>query len=617
VASVANGLGAIEHIVVLMMATRSFDHMLGFLYPDNVSPSGQPFDGLTGTESNPGSNGQPVTVFRIEPTTASAYYMPGADPGEGYMATNDQLYGSKNGPASAGEAATGQGFVKNYAYTLGWESKESGSWPIVAGTVEGDIMGCFTPEALPVLSALAKGYAVCDQWFASAPTETLPNRAFACAATSQGHMDDMARTFSSPTIFGLLGAANLAWAVYGYSAEPLTRPMFTQISLAADSHFGMFADLQAAAAAGTLPPFTFLEPSWGSSGNSQHPPYDVALGEQLIHDVYEALRSGPGWPGTLLVITYDQHGGLFDHVSPPWGAVPPDNAAGEFGFGFDRYGVRVPTVLVSPLIAAGTVYRVPVGGTPLDHTSILKTVEQRWNLPSLTARDAAAPGFGDVLTLTTPRTDDVLAGVTVPVSSGPGSAVGIVSHMESIGAELRSQLDPQGALADAPISATAPADRTAPTTSATVLSAEDLSTSPTASPLRARLRSRLDPAYASDTVEKTELVEGEADPLRIRPDVDVLAAVIASTRIMPPMSIGLFGDWGAGKSFFMNQLKLEVERLSRTAKPDTFRAICPIEFNAWQYASGQELWPAWSVTSSKAYATTSASTSGGSNSSRT
>ena len=437
-----SGLASVNSVVVLMLENRSFDHMLGYLYPGNVSPSGQPFDGLAGTESNPGSNGQPVTVFGIEPTTPNAYFMPGADPGEGYMATNSQLYGKTATPAS-GLAAPGQGFVKDYAYTLNWQSRESG-WPIVSGTVEGDIMGCFTPAALPVLSALAAGYAVCDQWFASVPTETMPNRAFACAATSQGHMDDKTRTFTSPTIFGLLDAGGLGWAVYGYTAEPLTKTTFTQISTAAASHFGEFTDFQAAAAAGTLPPYTFLEPSWDSSGNSQHHNYDVALGEQLIHDVYEALRAGPGWPGTLLVITYDEHGGCFDHVPPPWGAVPPDNDAGEFSFGFDRFGVRVPTVLVSPLIAPGTVYRAPAGGTPLDHTSILKTVEQRWNLPTLTARDAAAPGFGDVLTLTTPRTDDVLAGVTVPPPSGPGPAATTVSHLEEIHADLVSRQYPAG-----------------------------------------------------------------------------------------------------------------------------------------------------------------------------
>jgi phospholipase C len=437
-----NGLASVNHIVVLMLENRSFDHMLGYLYPGNVTPSGQPFEGLAGTESNPDSNGQPVTVFPIEPTTPNAYLLPGADPGEGYMATNSQLYGSNTAP-TAGTAAPCQGYVTDYSYTLGWETKEGG-WDIVTGTTQNDIMGCYTPAALPVLSALAKGYAVCDQWFGSVPTETMPNRAFVCAATSQGHMDDKTHTFTSPTIFGQLDAAGLGWAVYGYDAQPLTKLTFTQISTAAASHFGLFADFQAAAAAGTLPPYTFLEPSWSSTGNSQHPNYDVALGEQLIHDVYEALRAGPGWSQTLLVITYDEHGGLFDHVPPPWGAVAPDSSAGEFGFGFDRFGPRVPTVLVSPLIEAGTVFRVPSGGTPLDHTSILKTVEQRWNLAALTARDAAAPGFGDVLTLSTPRTDDVLAGVTVPVSPVASPSAGTVSHLEQIRDELVSRQLPAG-----------------------------------------------------------------------------------------------------------------------------------------------------------------------------
>jgi phospholipase C len=147
------------------------------------------------------------------------------------------------------------------------------------------------------------------------------------------------------------------------------------------------------------------------------------------------------------VLTYDEHGGCYDHVPPPWGATPPDNTAGEFGFGFDRFGVRVPTLLISPLIAPGTVYRVPAGSVPLDHTSILKTIEQRWNLQPLTARDAAAPGFGDVLTLTTPRTDDVLAGVIVPVSGSAGPSAGQVSHLAAIRDELfaRYSLSPRPA----------------------------------------------------------------------------------------------------------------------------------------------------------------------------
>ena len=173
-AGASTGLAGINHIVVLMLENRSFDHMLGYLYADagNVSPSGQPFEGLTGNESNPDASGNPVGVFQITPSAPSAYFMPGADPGEGYKATNDQLWRSDTAPAS-GTVPPMQGFVTDFAYTIGWETTDK--WSIVAGTTASDIMGCFTPEALPVLSALAKGYAVCDHWFASAPTETLPN----------------------------------------------------------------------------------------------------------------------------------------------------------------------------------------------------------------------------------------------------------------------------------------------------------------------------------------------------------------------------------------------------------------------------------------------------------
>ncbi|HYM62754.1 MAG TPA: alkaline phosphatase family protein [Thermoanaerobaculia bacterium] len=441
-----NLLSSIQHIVVLMLENRSFDHMLGFLYTDqgNKSPSGQPFEGLTGNESNPDSKGRPVKVFKIKPADKSAYFMPGSDPGEGYAATNSQLFGNVTAPVPP--AATNKGFVTDFTYTLGWETKKPG-WSVLPGTVPNNIMGIFTPEMLPVLSALARGFAVCDHWYCSAPTETMPNRAFACAATSQGQMDDKTKSFTCPSIFGLLSTHNVSWSIYGYDSPPLTRHNFPDTTAAPDSHFGLFKDFTAAAANGTLPAFTFLEPSWGSTGNSQHPNNDVAPGEQLIHDTYNAVRKGKAWNETLLIITYDEHGGCYDHVSPPSGAVPPDNSVGEFGFDFKRFGVRVPAVLISPLIAAGSVFRVPANGTPLDHTSILKTVEKRWGLPALTARDAAAPDLGAVFTLAKPRTDDPLKGVTLPKASGKDPAKGQPSHLQKIHAELVSQLpvkDKQG-----------------------------------------------------------------------------------------------------------------------------------------------------------------------------
>jgi phospholipase C len=434
----ADLLSSINHIVVLMLENRSFDHMLGFLYADsgNVSPAGQPFAGLTGQESNPDGTGGNVAVYQIKASDQGAYFMPGADPGEGYKATNSELYGTVSPTQNA--AATDQGFVTDFSYTLGWEAKEG--WSILQGATASNIMGMFTPETLPVLSGLARGFAVCDHWYSSVPTETLPNRAFVCCATSQGHMDDTTTSYTAPSIFGLLSKHMIDWSVYGYTSDPLTRHDFSDISSASADHFGLFTDFKAAAAAGTLSSYVFLEPSWESAGNSQHPNYDVAKGEQLIHDVYYALRNGPQWNETLLIITYDEHGGCYDHVIPPSGAVPPDKSIGEFGFDFTRFGLRVPAVLVSPLIAAGTVYPVVGATTPIDHTSILKTVEQRFGLPALTARDAAAPGLGAVLTLKTARTDDPLAGVVVPQSTGTGPDADQPSHLLQVHAEIVSRL---------------------------------------------------------------------------------------------------------------------------------------------------------------------------------
>jgi phospholipase C len=435
----SNGkLASIKHIVVLMLENRSFDHMLGFLYADrnNVSPSGNPFEGLSGTESNPAKNGKAVPVFKIQPATQYSYFMPGADPGEGYLATNSQLFGKNQAPVPP--IANNKGFVTDFGYSLTWEANMK--WSILPGTTPNNIMGVFTPNMLPVLSGLARGYAVCDHWFGSVPTETLPNRAFACAATSQGHMDDKTKSYTCPSIFGSLSKNGISWAIYGYVDPPLTRHNFSDTTNAPESHFGLFTDFQTAAANGTLSSFVFLEPSWAAAGNSQHPNYNVALGEQLIHDVYYALRNGPDWRSTLLIITYDEHGGCYDHVAPPLGAVPPDSSAGELGFDFKRFGPRVPTVLVSPLIPAGTVFRVAPNVMPLDHTSILKTVEKRWNLPSLTARDAAAMDVGAVLSLAAARQDDPLAAVVVPVAKEKNPNAAQPSHLQQVHAELVSQL---------------------------------------------------------------------------------------------------------------------------------------------------------------------------------
>ena len=410
----SNNLGMIEHIVQVMLENRSFDHMLGYLYSDsgNVSAAGQPFDGLTGEEWNPDDTGRQVGVYAIQPTDPNPYLMPGADPGEGFLNTNFQLFSTDDPAARA--VPDNAGFVVNFKSAIASDLAKHYS-DTIPGTQPSQIMGMYTPQLLPVLSALARGFAVCDRWFASVPTMTMPNRAFAAAATSQGHLDDTPKVYTCPTIFGRLSDKGLDWAIYGYNSDPLTRHDFPDTTAAADSHFGHFRDFQQAAAAGTLPAYTFLEPSWDASGNSQHPNYDVSKGEQFLHDIYVALRNGKAWNSTLLIITYDEHGGNYDHVVPPANATPPgDGTVGEYGFDFSRFGLRVPAVLVSPLIAAGTVFR---GSGPIDHTSVLATISERWGTEPLTARDRAAASLGDVITLASPRTDDPLSGVVAPVSS--------------------------------------------------------------------------------------------------------------------------------------------------------------------------------------------------------
>jgi phospholipase C len=443
-------LTKIKHVVQLMLENRSFDQMLGFLYTadGNRSPAGHAYDGLTGEEWNPDEAGRKIKVFKIMRDTPHCYQMPGADPGEGFHNTNYQLF--RTDDPAPGQHPTNDGFVINFHAAINYDLAHHYG-DTLPNTAASQVMGMYAPETLPIMSALARGYAVCDRWFASAPTQTLPNRAFAAAGTSLGHLDNKMKQFTCPSIFGRLSDAHKDWAIFGYNAPPLTRHDFPDTLHADEKHFGHFRDFQDRAAAGKLPTYTFLEPSWSSSGNSQHPNYDVALGEQLIHDVYRAVRSGPGWNATLLLITYDEHGGNFDHVAPPYGAVAPDNSVGEFEFKFDRFGVRIPALLISPLIEKGTVFRPQAG--VVDHTSVLKTLAELCHLKPLTKRDAAAASLAGVLTRATPRDDDVLAGADVPHSSGPHPNHARPSTLELLHAERVAALplrNPQGTYAHEP-----------------------------------------------------------------------------------------------------------------------------------------------------------------------
>ncbi len=450
----------IKHVVVMMFENRSFDSMLGYLYKDNnnKSPLGHPFEGLTGSESNPDSQGNEINVFPIEKEDPYAYFMPKKDPGEGFTNTNFQLFGAGQPPYPKG-IDNNQGFVRDFESSINNEQpeekeekddpllihkkkKESTStyskyhnddykkWyksappsdhtsevPDLKTVQAKDIMGMYSPKMLPVLSGLAKGYAVCDHWYCSVPTETLPNRAFTHMGTSQNYLYDEVKSYSAKSIFKHLTDHKHSWGIFGNNGKPYTVPFCQDIQkpYPKGCMTGSFETFQTALTNKILPSYTFLEPIWGSKGNSQHPNYNVAEGDAYLLEIYNALKASEYWEDTLLIITYDEHGGCYDHVTPPTNAVSPPAKSTAFNFDFTRFGVRVPTVLISPWIKAGTVYRTN-NQTPLDHTSILATLEKCFDLPPLTERDKAAPEITDVHTLSEPRTDDPLKGVVAPTA---------------------------------------------------------------------------------------------------------------------------------------------------------------------------------------------------------
>jgi phospholipase C len=360
---------AIQHIVVLMLENRSFDNVLGYL-----RPAGPDFDGLDGAGCEGNDNIPPWTTQPGEDCST----MPDPDPGESFDDINAQLF---NGPVTGVPSMSG--FVANYRNKGG-----NGA----------DIMHCFTPADLPAITQLASSFAVSDRWFASAPCQTWPNRFFVHAGTANGYENNTLDGFPFPmqTIFNeLQGVA--PWKIYFHDfpqAAMLSRlwPYF--------ENFRPIDDFISDAAAGQLPAYAFIEPRYYPDAqqlsNDMHPPHYVPVADALVASVYNALRASPNWPATLFIVTFDEHGGCFDHAPPP-AATPPEPPRPTQRFTFDRFGVRVPAIIVSPYTAAGSVLRA-AGPVPYDHTSIIKTVRNCFGIAGpLSARDAAAPDLSAAL----------------------------------------------------------------------------------------------------------------------------------------------------------------------------------------------------------------------------
>ena len=395
----------IEHVVVLMLENRSFDAMLGQLYPKS-----ERFDGLDMTESNPWHKPD-GTVEKIRVWSTQGEFgprLPDPEPGESFEDITMQLFGLGAAPAGIPSMT---GFVDNYLHPK--ERGDRGSEDITPEP--GTIMHTFTPAQTPALSSLARAFGVSDRWFSSAPCETWPNRYFTHAGTAGGWVNNERSRFPYrwprflPTIFRRLNSRGYKWRIYFHDLPQAA----TLVDLwpKIPTRFCLFQDeFERHAMSGRLAHYSFIEPRyfpWPSSPPSdQHPPHDIRSGDQLIASVYNAVRAAPTWEKTLLVVVYDEHGGCFDHVPPP-PAVPPGGRARD-GFRFDRYGPRVPAVVVSPFVPPGSIIRPPAGvedrpSYPFDHCSIQATLHRLFDLgPPLTPRVAAAPDLLSALSLAAP-----------------------------------------------------------------------------------------------------------------------------------------------------------------------------------------------------------------------
>jgi phospholipase C len=464
----------IKHVVVVMLENRSYDNMLGWLYngsnedPYKTPPPGQSdLQGLTGTETNPSSGGT-VTISNAVQTT-----VPAADPGELFCDMAQQVYNAQEtsnpyvNPPPSGAGAM-QGFVNNYALQKNVDAEHVG-----------DCMTYFTPTQVPVTAWLARNFAVCDQWYGSAPCQTFTNRVFSLCASPAIHPKTLiSSTYSLiddlqyvdpilenlPSIFSQLQSAN--WKLY-YHDYSIAATFIAYINEAAGSStntnvapydntdwgpnsgwsenpprfdilrskLGNGANITTFMqdlAAGNLPMLSVIEPRYSSDWaaypyppNSNHPgnskatgdgpPTDVADGEVFLGQLYNALQSSPLWANCLLIVTYDEHGGMYDHLPPAAAPAPGANQAfppvmdpshwlkkGDptaDGFSFNYYGPRVPTIIVSPFVSPGS--QITSSGFPFDHCSIVRTVWDCFNLGgtgSLTYRDANAPSLYPQLT---------------------------------------------------------------------------------------------------------------------------------------------------------------------------------------------------------------------------
>ena len=428
---------ALDHVVVVMFENRSFDNLLGRLYgPGEV----RSFEGVIGKAlSNPIPEWAEHGADRGEVPYGVAPNMdtPNPDPGEEYQHVNTQLFGVVDPPENRGVLAermvapynapadgqtpTMNGFVADYISAF---TAETGRQPTYEEYAQ--IMTGYTPEQMPVVSTLARGFATFDHWFCEVPSQTFTNRSFFHSGTASGYVTNLFPSDAFPvhntaqTIFDRLEARGLTWRVY---CDPPALVPFTGVIHASRlrdrfENFHTTDQFLEDAANGALPTYSFIEPNLLHGHNDMHPaegalfpglaldaPSSMLGGEALLAKLYDAVRSSSSSTGsnafnTLFMVNFDEHGGTYDHVPPP-PAPPPDPSApaGQCGFRFDRSGVRVPAIAISPWIPERTVV-----SDEHRNTSVIHTMREHWSLGApFSGREAAARDIAPVLSLDHPR----------------------------------------------------------------------------------------------------------------------------------------------------------------------------------------------------------------------
>jgi phospholipase C len=422
----------IKNVFVLMLENHSFDNMLALSGINGI-------DAATVANNNVYSRpGEIPTIFPFGPGAPSSLHH---DPGHEFLDVLEQLggvnatYPTVNPPPPPRyPPIDNSGFVANYATS----DREQTGLPKYPGKI---MLGFETAQQLPATYQLAKNFMVCDHWFSSLPGPTWPNRFFLHGASSHG-LDHSPLTsdilewetidgfrYNHGSIFDRMNELGVTWRLYHDKNGPLEGAISQVSSI---HHIELWdvhpvTEFESAVQSASYPyQYTFIEPNYGDvaggtyeNGTSQHPMDGVAGGEKLIARVYNAIRKSPIWNQSLFIITYDEHGGFYDHVAPPRAVAPRDGRLkySQHGFDFKQYGVRVPAIIISPYINAG------VDQTQYDHSSVLATLESLFGMKPLTHRDKSAasllPLIGNILR------DDTPAKITLgpmPPSIAPLSA---------------------------------------------------------------------------------------------------------------------------------------------------------------------------------------------------